>query len=491
MNNSLVYSYRFLKPGRSLSIKLNAGYKVNDFAGTRQSDNVYFRQPDRNKILNQLTQFEKSGYSWEAELSYAEPIGSNGRMQVAHERGNRHDDSDRQLFDYQELAQAYDSLNTGLSNSFKSDYHTEKTELSYQYRKYKLRIQVSGQYQIAALQNNQIFPSVYEIRKTFRNTLPSAKLEYRFSKAKNLQFDFRTSTDAPSINELQQVYNISNPLYVRSGNPNLVQSVRNRISGKYKAHNAETSKSFFAMIESSVIPNYQTNSTYTARNAIALTSTDTLQTGSQLIMPVNMNGYWNVSTYFNYGQPLHLIKSKISFNGMVNHTQLPSLIDSIRNTTYSSNFRLGATISSNVSENLDFRVSTRSGYNMVKRTLQNTQNNSFSQSSSIRLTWIIWKGLVYRSDVIHQLNTGLSAGYNTNYTIWNMSIGKKILAKNRGEISINVFDLLKENVSIKRNITDSYVQDTQSNVLQRYFLVSFTYNLRRFPDSGRKGKIDE
>ncbi|WP_025764465.1 TonB-dependent receptor [Dyadobacter tibetensis] len=488
-SNSMVYSHRFEKPGRSVSIKLNTAYRTNDFAGTRVSENVYFRQPDRNKILNQYTRFDKSGFSWEGEVSYSEPLGNHGRMQLGHERGNRRDDSDRQLFDYQDLENAYDSLNIGLSNTFKSDYLTEQTELTYQYRKEKVRLQISGKYEVANLQNEQKFPTEYSMRRTFRNTLPAARLEYRFSKTQNLQLDFRTSTDAPSINELQQVVNISNPLYVRSGNPNLVQSVRNRLQAKYRTQNSEKSRTFFAMLETSVIPNFQTNSTFTARHPIALTVTDTLQTGSQMTMPINMSGYWTVNSYFNYGQPFNFIKSKVSFNGQVNHTQLPSMIDSLRNMTYTTNFRVGTTISSNVSENLDFQVSSRSGYNMVKRTLRETQNNSFSQTSRIRLTWIIWKGLVYRSDVIHQLNSGLSAGFNTNYTIWNMSIGKKILPNNRGEISLNVFDLLKQNVSVKRYISDSFVQDTQSNVLQRYFLLTFTYNIRRFPDGAEKGQL--
>ncbi|PWJ57907.1 carboxypeptidase-like protein [Dyadobacter jejuensis] len=488
ISNSVIYSHRFSKPGRSLSFRMTNAYRINDYQGTRESDNVYFRTPDKNKTLNQLTKFDKSGYSWEVDLSYSEPIGSNGRMQLSHERGNRVDDSDKRLLDYQEVDQEYTILNTGLSNTFKSEYLTQKTEWSYQYRKEKLRIQVAGQYQSAKLVNNQIFPTDYALSRTFDNVLPSAKIEYRFSKTRNLQLDYRTSTDAPSINELQQVYNIYNPLYVRTGNPNLVQSTNNKIQAKYKTQNPDKNSTFFAMIQSSIIPNYQTNSTFTARSPIALTETDTLQTGSQLSMPVNLNGYWNISTYVNYGQPINWIKSKVSFNTSVSHSQLPSLIDSIRNMTYTSNFRLGTSVSSNISEFVDFQVSTRSGYSMVKRSLRNTHNNSFNQNTRLRLTWILWKGLVYRTDLIHTINTGLSAGYNTNYMIWNMTLGKKLFANRRGEISLNVFDLLKQNVSIKRNIADTYVQDTQSNVLQRYFLLTFTYNIRRFPDS-TKGQL--
>ena len=45
---------------------------------------------------------------------------------------------------------------------------------------------------------------------------------------------------------------------------------------------------------------------------------------------------------------------------------------------------------------------------------------------------------------------------------------------------MSVFDLLKQNQSITRTVTESYIQDTQSDVLQQYFMLTFTYNLKNF-----------
>jgi hypothetical protein len=39
---------------------------------------------------------------------------------------------------------------------------------------------------------------------------------------------------------------------------------------------------------------------------------------------------------------------------------------------------------------------------------------------------------------------------------------------------------LKQNQAITRDVTASYIQDLQTNVLSNYFIVSFSYNLRRF-----------
>ena len=61
-----------------------------------------------------------------------------------------------------------------------------------------------------------------------------------------------------------------------------------------------------------------------------------------------------------------------------------------------------------------------------------------------------------------------------------MSVGKKIFNNQRGEISLMVYDLFGENANVRRNITETFVEDIQSNVLQTYVMLSFTYNLRRF-----------
>jgi hypothetical protein len=61
-----------------------------------------------------------------------------------------------------------------------------------------------------------------------------------------------------------------------------------------------------------------------------------------------------------------------------------------------------------------------------------------------------------------------------------MAVRKRFLKNQRGEIKLTAFDMLKQNNSVARNVTDVYIEDVQINVLQRYFLFTFTYNIRNF-----------
>jgi len=61
-----------------------------------------------------------------------------------------------------------------------------------------------------------------------------------------------------------------------------------------------------------------------------------------------------------------------------------------------------------------------------------------------------------------------------------MAIAKKILKDQKGEIRLSVFDLLDQNQSISRNVTETYFEDVTTMVLKQYFMLTFTYNLKNF-----------
>jgi hypothetical protein len=45
---------------------------------------------------------------------------------------------------------------------------------------------------------------------------------------------------------------------------------------------------------------------------------------------------------------------------------------------------------------------------------------------------------------------------------------------------------LKQNRSIARTINASYIEDNFTQVLTRYFMVTFTYNFRHFANGGKE-----
>lgn len=486
-NNDLFYSHSFAKEGRVFSTRLSGGYNMNNGDRLRIVNTQYYDDQNRNEYLNQFTNTERSGFSWEGNVSFTEPVGKNSRVQLEYEVSNRVNDSDKLTYNYVEQTDSYSELSPILSNTFQSEYLTQETEVGYQYNTEKIRLQAEVEYQQAKLQNDQEYPEPFDLNRTFTSVLPSAQLEYKFSETRTLFVDYRADTDAPSIEQLQDVVDYANPLQVGIGNPNLNQSFENRVMMRYRNFDRETNKVFFLFLMGSRTQDYIGSQTSLVQEPTRLSDDIILGEGARVTTPVNLDGYWNVRSFFNYGRPVNFIPSNFNVNGGLGFSRIPGMVNDQVNYANSSNFRLGVSLSSNISEKVDFNISTSSSYNLIENTLLTQQNNNyFNQSTSLRYNWIFWKGMVYRTELNHQYNSGLSQGLDNNYLLWNMSISKKVFNNQKGEVSLSVNDLLKQNVSVQRNVTGAYIEDVQTNVLQRYFMLNFTYNIRNF-----SGKLPE
>ena len=164
-----------------------------------------------------------------------------------------------------------------------------------------------------------------------------------------------------------------------------------------------------------------------------------------------------------------------------NHSRTPGLINGDRNLTNNTTTGLGLTLSSNISDRVDFTISSRSSVNFVANSLQSaTDPNYFQQNSKLKLNWIIGKGIIFRTDLTHFFYDGFEDDFDQNFLLLNVSLGKKLFKDDRGEISVVVFDALDQNNALTRNITETYTEDVQTNVLQQYFMLKFKYDVRHF-----------
>ena len=479
----LFYSHRFPKKGRSFNVHMSADYHSNADDARRQAVNTFYSDQTREENLNQYTTRDRKGHGWSTDLSYTEPMGKNGQFELEYEISKNLNTSDRLTFDVQDGDPGETKLfpDTALSNTFDSDYLSHELELGYQYRVKKFRLQLEVEYQRSDLLNDQQFPQPFYLSRIFENLAPTVRIDLQFSKTKRLDLDYDTYNRAPSIGQLQDVIDITNPLRLRTGNPALDQTFTNRIRARYRSRDPETDRSFFAYLSGSLTDNYITNSTFIADQTVQLEEGIVLEKGSQLSAPVNLDGYVNLHSYFSFGRPLRSIKSNGKLFGSMNFVRRPGMINEELNFANNTNLRIGFSVSSNISENIDFNFSTSSGFNVAENTLRpHLNNNYFSQSTRLSYDWIIWDDLVYRLDLNHRFNDGLAEDLDNHFLLLNMSIGTKILSHNRGELSLNVYDLFRQNNNIQRNVTELYIEDSESNVLQRYFILTFHYNLRHF-----------
>ncbi|PTM15140.1 MAG: TonB-dependent receptor [Bacteroidetes bacterium] len=483
-NNSLDWKHQFAKSRRTFSINLNGGTAPTNGTNLLRSENVFGTTTPDSTTQQQSGLLDQQKWNVGANFQYTEPLGTKTMLSVNYRLSYQQEASDKKTFDFNEAAQAYDLLNENLSNVFANDYQTQQVGTGLVFRDKKLTVTGRANVQWAQLLNDQTFPYAANTANAFWNVLPSLSIQNRASKTENLRVNYRTSTRLPAVTQLQNVLNNSNPIQLTAGNANLIQAYQHSFFARYSNTNTEKSSVFFTLIGGSLTQDYLASSTYTNARNSPLAALYDLPEGARITQPVNLNGAWNMRYLMTYGFPVKALQSNLNLDLSANYSQTPGLIDEDLNKASSTRAGIGLTLGSNISDRVDFSLASRSYYNIGKNTLQpQSNNNYFNQQTRLNFNWVLLDGLVFRTDLTHQLYNGLTTGFDQHYLLWNMSIGKKVFRDNRGEINLSVFDLLRQNNSLNRTITETYFEDTQTNVLQQYFMLSFKYDLRSFKAS--------
>ncbi|MBS9522981.1 TonB-dependent receptor [Litoribacter alkaliphilus] len=477
--NSLTYRFRFNKRGRTFSTNIYTG----SFNNQNQSDLVAVNQNFINNNLDSLIQFSENtarGFNYNVNFSYTEPLGEKSQLRFNYRVRNNISSTAQQVL-RQEPETSFIRLDSILSNNFENTYQTQSAGLGYRFNNEKLRVFANVRYQRADIDSDRTFPNFENTQRDFGNVLPRMVINYSFSDISNLRFDYNTNTNPPAIRQLQDVLDNSNPLQISNGNPNLNQEYSHRIFTRFRRINPETNRSFMVFFFGNLIQDFIGNETFIASEDTFIEGDVLLRQGGQFNRPVNLDNFWTTRTYVSYGFPLSFMKSNLNINSNFRINNRPGIINEQRNDNINTTLGQGFVLSSNISERVDFNISTNANYNMVRSSLQESLNNNFfEQRNRFDLFWNFAGGFFFSNNVNHLMYAGLGEDFDQNIWLWNMDFGFRFPPSRKAEIKLTVFDLLNQNVSINRNVTDVFVEDVRTQVLQQFVMLTFTYNLRRF-----------
>ncbi len=98
------------------------------------------------------------------------------------------------------------------------------------------------------------------------------------------------------------------------------------------------------------------------------------------------------------------------------------------------------------------------------------------------------KHIVWESSLDYTYNPQVAAGIQKSAYRWNAAVNLLFLKQDKGQLKLSVYDLLNQNISVNRSVRENFIQDTETIILRRYFLLTFTYNIRNF--GGKVGGKD-
>jgi hypothetical protein len=472
LSGMLLFRHKFAKQSRTISLAINASSTKNDNNGYTEQHftNTSLTEDEYLKILS-----NSNGYSIGSNISYTEPIGKSSMLQAAYRVNYNHNNIDKKTLDYLTM-----ELDTALSNLYNSDYVTHQIGMGYHLRKqngFMLMANLDGQ--IASLTGDQTYPSVMNTDKSYNSLLPSFLMNYRINSFNSIRVSYRTSTSAPSITQLQNVIDNSNPAAVTGGNPNLDQQISNNYLFRY-TYTPKTGQTFIVMLNASNTLHYIGNSTILATQDSVLQEGITLRSGAQYSTPVNLSGMWSANSLITVGFPVDFLKSNLNLSSTFGYNQLPALYNNVKQITRNYTITPKLILGSNISDKFDFTLTYSAAFNIARNNSSSSANSTYlTQTTGFKLDWILWNGFTLQNVMNYQNYSGTTSGSNQNIFLWNAGIGKKMF-NNRGEIKLQAYDILSQNKSLVRNVSDNYYEDVTTNVMKPYVMLTFTYDLRNF-----------
>lgn len=484
MSADLLWRHKFKKTGRTVSAMMKGGLSQNN---SESDATILLNKTESQQHIDQNT----DGYSWGANVMYTEPIRDNQQLSFSYNANFTNTHTDK-LTD--ELKNEVYEVDPYLSSNYKSDYLTQAIGAGYRINSKKLRFMANVNLQRADLDGNQIFPYAeslsYKTSKTYNSILPMLMMDYNPAQNHAIRVMYRSNSSSPSVSQLQQTVDNSDPLQLYQGNPQLNQVVDHSLSVRYIASNVEKATNWMAYVSLTKKFDYIGSDVTIFDKEDVLDNGISVVKGAQLTKPVNLDGYLNLRSNVTYGFPVDFLMSNLNLSAGVNYSQTPGIQNGLSLKTKSLSFVPEAVLTSNISDQIDFTLSYNADLQKVTNNLQENNNyNYLTHTGKAKVSWIIWKGFIWENDLNWKCYTGSAMDKAEQFWLWNASIGKKFLKNDRAELKLSAYDLLKQNRAFSRTVADAYIQTSYTNVLSRYFMLTFTYNLQYFKKGAGKTPI--
>lgn len=524
----LMINRRLNSTGRNITLRLNGGYSDSKSTSFSKSLTNYYLQDAREDYNHQYNLNPSKFYNYSADLSYSEPIFTGANLQFSYKFQYRYSDSDRSMYSLDSLlAKAADGdeqfeqflqyqadgfpltflpgedfleLCKNYRNSQYATYteYNQEANAMFRYRlgDFKLNAGASFQPQKTYMdyQKGDLDTSV--VRQVF-NWAPRVDVRYKISKTSMLRFRYSGRAGQPSMTNLLDVVDDSNPLSISRGNPGLKPSWTNTFFMFYNNYIPDLQRGWVFHLNANIM-----------NNNISTAVLYDEATGKTLSMPMNINGNWNSSgmimfnsalgekKYFNistftsarYNNEVGYVSSNADFKDVYATITADEILKQTQKST-TRTWNLGERLNLNFRNDLlDLGVNGNINYQHARNDIQENANLdtytfSYGASAIINMPW----NMSLSTDLTEESRRGYNdASMNTNELIWNAQLSQSFLKGNAATVSVQWFDILRQRSNISRTLSALERRDTWTNAINSYVMVHFIYRLNLM--GGKEGR---
>ena len=500
----LQYNRRLNNSGRNITVQLNGNWSEGTSKSMSNNYVYLFTNPDTT-VTNRYSLTPQDNWSYSARITYSEPIMRQVYLQFSYRYNYSYTKSDRKTFsltdvDYTDIIPMYrnwDAYLGRLSNPLDSYEDTKLSRMS-EYKNYNHTAEVMLRIVRKAYNFNvgfQVLPQKShfiqdyqgvhaDTTRTVTNITPTLDFRWKKSATGQLRFTYRGRTQQPSMTDLLDIVDDSNPLRITRGNPGLKPSFTQNFQLFYNDYFQKHQRAVMTFV------NFSTTS-----NSVANKSTYNSETGGTITRPENVNGNWNGNLGFMFNTAVDSAAyfnvntfTNLSYNHNVGYVSINNVSDSQESVTNSLgiNERLAASYRN---EWLEIELNGSLNYTRSRSELQpnndlDTWQYSYGGMVGVTCPW--------GTSLTTNLNMQSRRGYadnsmNTNELIWNAQLSQSFLRGNALTISLQLYDILHQQSTFSRTITAMSRNDTEYNAITSYGMLHVIYRLNIFGGGGGFG----
>ena len=488
--------------GRNITLRVDAKYTDKDSKSISLNNaKLYLVQTAEGKDstyqTNRYNLTPSKDYSYAGQLTYSEPLWKATFLQFSYKFTYSYSKSDRSTYDFSKYAMSgnheyrgWDSYLNPFAGHL-NDYRDDDLSRFSEYRNYNHDIQVMMRFirqkynlnfgvMVQPQQSKYIqdYQGVHvDTVRNVVNVSPTLDFRYRFSKMSNLRINYRGTTSQPSISQLLDITDNSDPLNISMGNPGLKPSFTQNFRLFYNNFVQNHNKGIMTFVNFS-----------TTNNSISNKVTYDETTGGRITRPENINGNWNAMGAFMFNCSIDSAGvwnintgAHANYNNYVSYLSLDRKSDSQKNTTRSITWRQNLSFSYR-NDWAEFSLDGTLTYNKAKNKLQPTSNLEtwqFSYGPSMTLT-APWGTSLNSSLSINSRRGYNDSSMNTDEFVWNAQLSQSFLKGKPLTIMLQFYDLLRQQSTFSRAISATSRTDTEYNAINSYAMLHVIYRLNLF-----------
>lgn len=482
-SGQLIFNHNFAsRPGRSFSVQGRYSFSDTRQKSLSWSNIIYYLLQDNDEEYYRWVDSRSWSNSVEGRLTWTEPLGDPRRgnyITASYKAQYQWSNADKFAYnlplpvdpesfllpDPTEFGAADGVFDSSLSNSFRNRFFSQ--ELQVGYKKVSRSLNLEAGMLLApssSLSDNLINPEANVPQRWVWNVSPYANVRWKIGKRTSLRVHYRARTSLPSMTQLQPVTDVSDPLNIIEGNPDLKPTFTQSVNLMFNDYKTSSQQAVSAFV----------NVQYAMNSVVARTVTDR-ETGGRHTTYSNVNGNFNI---FGMGMINRPFARRWRFNANLNarYSSTPGYINGDYNRIGSLSLspRAGVTFSCDV-----FQMTLNPSYSFgnVSNSLPQqpgrvTHAYGFDTDASLYLPF----GLELTTDLSFSKTSGYSQGFNSSQWLWNAQLSYSFLADRQLTASVRAYDLLNMKKNISRSVTASTIIDSEYNDLTRYVMLSLTWN---------------